>query len=274
LTLSQAPSRAKQLLRAGDVLVSMTRPNLNAVALVPEQLDGAIGSTGFHVLRSRWLRPEFLLRLVQSQRFVDEMSALVQGALYPAVRPKDIAAFTFAFETPAQQSRIAAKLEELLSDLDAGVAELKAAQKKLAQYRQSLLKAAVEGVLTAEWRAKNTPSETGAQLLQRILTERRARWEARQLARFAEQGKPHPRAGKTNTPNRCSPIPPVCRNCRRGGCGRRYPKLAGWIVVDLNIALGTRLTFMVVRSRSYRLVIFAMPIRFCLTWGLLIVRQG
>jgi len=35
LTMSQAPSRAKQVLRAGDVLVSMTRPNLNAVALVP-----------------------------------------------------------------------------------------------------------------------------------------------------------------------------------------------------------------------------------------------
>lgn len=184
LTLAQAPSRAKQLLRAGDVLVSMTRPNLNAVALVPEQLDGAIGSTGFHVLRSRWLRPGFLLRLVQSQRFVDEMSALVQGALYPAVRPKDIAAFTFAFETPAQQTRIVAKLEELLSDLDAGVAELKAAQKKLKQYRQSLLKAAVEGALTAEWRGNNTPTETGAQLLERILTERRARWEAKQLAKF------------------------------------------------------------------------------------------
>ncbi|MDP2221505.1 MAG: hypothetical protein Q8K34_15125, partial [Hydrogenophaga sp.] len=61
LTLSQAPSRAKQVLRTGDVLVSMTRPNLNAVALVPAQLDGAIGSTGFHALRSRWLHPEFLL---------------------------------------------------------------------------------------------------------------------------------------------------------------------------------------------------------------------
>lgn len=193
LTLSQAPSRAKQVLRTGDVLVSMTRPNLNAVALVPEQLDGAIGSTGFHVLRSRWLRPEFLLRLVQSQRFVDEMSALVQGALYPAVRPKDIAAFTFGFETPAQQTRIVAKLEELLSDLDAGVAELKAAQKKLAQYRQLLLKAAVEGALTAEWRTKNTPSETGAQLLARILTERRTRWEAKQLAKFVEQGKTPPK---------------------------------------------------------------------------------
>ncbi len=205
LTLAQAPSRAKQLLRAGDVLVSMTRPNLNAVALVPEQLDGSIGSTGFHVLRPRWLHPELLLRLVQSQRFVDEMSALVQGALYPAVRPKDIAAFTVAFETPAQQTRIVAKLEELLSDLDAGVAELKVAQKKLVQYRQSLLKAAVEGALTAEWRAKNTPSETGAQLLERILQERRARWEAKQLAKFAEQGKTPPKDWQKKYPEPVQP---------------------------------------------------------------------
>jgi type I restriction enzyme S subunit len=193
LTLSQAPSRAKQVLKAGDVLVSMTRPNLNSVALVPEHLDGAIGSTGFHVLRSYWLTPGFLLALVQTQSFIDAMSAVVQGALYPAVRPRDIAAFAFPFETPARQTRIVAKLEELLSDLDAGVAELKAAQKKLAHYRQSVLKAAVEGALTAEWRAKHSPSETGAQLLERVLTERRALWEAKQLARFKQQGKTPPK---------------------------------------------------------------------------------
>ena len=93
----------------------------------------------------------------------------------------------------AEQTRIVAKLEELLSDLDAGVAELKAAQKKLGQYRQSLLKAAVEGALTAEWRSKNQPTETGAQLLERILKERRARWEAKQLAKFDEQGKTPPK---------------------------------------------------------------------------------
>lgn len=210
LALSQAPSRAKQVLRAGDVLVSMTRPNLNAVALVPEQLDGAIGSTGFHVLRSRWLHPEFLFCLVQSQRFVDEMSALVQGALYPAVRPKDIAAFTFTFETPAQQTHIVAKLEELLSDLDAGVAELNAALKKLAQYRQSLLKAAVTGELTAKWRAarslsKSDKAENGQQLLQRILTERRAWWEAKQLAKFKEQGKTPPKDWQKKYPEPVQP---------------------------------------------------------------------
>ena len=64
----------------------------------------------------------------------------------------DLKAFSVLLAPRAEQTRIVEKLEELLSDLDAGVAELKAAQKKLAQYRQSLLKAAVEGALTAEWR--------------------------------------------------------------------------------------------------------------------------
>ncbi len=99
-----------------------------------------------------------------------------------------------------EQTRIVAKLEELLSDLDAGVVELKAAQKKLARYRQSLLKAAVEGTLTAAWRAQHTPTETGAQLLERILTERRARWKAKQLAKFKEQDKKPPKDWQKNYP--------------------------------------------------------------------------
>lgn len=61
-------------------------------------------------------------------------------------------------EQEDKQTRIVEKLEELLSDLDAGVAELKAAQKKLGQYCQSLLNAAVEGALTDEWRSRNTPT--------------------------------------------------------------------------------------------------------------------
>ncbi len=105
----------------------------------------------------------------------------------------------------AEQTRIVAKLEELLSDLDAGVAELKVAQKKLARYRQSLLKAAVEGTLTAAWRAQHTPTETGAQLLKRILTERRARWETKHLAKFKAQGKAPPKDWKKNYPEPVQP---------------------------------------------------------------------
>ncbi|MFT0635762.1 hypothetical protein ACMFY5_27245, partial [Pseudomonas sihuiensis] len=128
----------------------------------------------------------------------------------PSVTVKHLSSKTIGeIELPlpprAEQTRIVVKLEELLTDLDAGVAELKAAQKKLAQYRQSLLKAAVEGALTAEWRAKNTPAETGAQLLERILIERRARWEAKQLAKFAEQGKTPPRDWQKKYPEPIQP---------------------------------------------------------------------
>jgi type I restriction enzyme S subunit len=95
------------------------------------------------------------------------------------------------------------------SDLDVGVAELKAAQKKLQQYRQSLLKAAVEGALTADWREarrqQGAPTETGAQLLARILTERRARWEARQLAKFKEQGNAPPKDWQRKYPEPVQP---------------------------------------------------------------------
>lgn len=74
------------------------------------------------------------------------------GTTVASIEGPALARFPLAIAPTIQQTRIVAKLEELLSDLDAGVAELKAAQKKLGQYRQSLLKAAVEGALTAEWR--------------------------------------------------------------------------------------------------------------------------
>lgn len=90
IPVSQAPSRARQQLKPNDVLVSMTRPNLNAVAMLSEGMQGAVGSTGFCVLRASLLPAAWLYYLVQTPDFVKAMSDLVQGVLYPAVRSKDI----------------------------------------------------------------------------------------------------------------------------------------------------------------------------------------
>lgn len=126
----------------------------------------------------------------------DEDFWIKSGSAQPFVVVSKSLARGFGVPPRAEQARIVQKLDELLSDLDAGVAELKVAQRKLTQYRQSLLKAAVEGALTADWRAARAqtgePQETGAELLQRILVERRAGWEASQLAHFAEQSKTPP----------------------------------------------------------------------------------
>lgn len=147
-------------------------------------------------------------QLIANEREILEKCSK-DGTTVASIEGPALARFPLAVAPASEQTRIVAKLEELLSDLDAGVAELKAAQKKLQQYRQSLLKAAVEGALTADWREaqrqQGTPTETGAQLLGRILTERRASWEAKQLAKFKEQGKAPPKDWQQKYPEPVEP---------------------------------------------------------------------
>jgi type I restriction enzyme S subunit len=105
-------------------------------------------------------------------------------------------------ETPAavpplpEQLRIVAKIEELFSDLDAGVAALERVKANLKRYRAAVLKAAVDGRLTEEWRKQHPATEPAAKLLERILTERRAKWEQEQLRKFNEAGKTPPKGWK------------------------------------------------------------------------------
>jgi type I restriction enzyme S subunit len=89
-----------------------------------------------------------------------------------------------------QQKRIVAKIEELFSHIDAGIAALNKAKQLLKQYRESVLKAAVTGELTKQWREDNKDKlEPSSQLLERILQERRQKWEAQQLELFKAKGK-------------------------------------------------------------------------------------
>ena len=193
-----------------DVLLAKITPCMEngKLALVPPLQDHlAFGSTEFHVLRAKdQVQPSWLAYFLSQsafRRLARQNMTGSAGQLRVATTWLSDALIPVAPAT--EQTRIVAKLEELLSDLDAGVAELKAAQKKLAQYRQSLLKAAVEGALTAAWRTQHQPTETGAQLRQRILQERRARWEARQLAKFAEQGKTPPKDWQKKYPEPVQP---------------------------------------------------------------------
>lgn len=86
LRAEAAPSRARQLVRAGDVLVANVRPNLNGVALVPARLHGAVASTGFCVLRpGAGLDSRYLFHWARSAGFVAELTRRATGQAYPAV---------------------------------------------------------------------------------------------------------------------------------------------------------------------------------------------
>lgn len=149
LSVDDAPSRAKQLLEVGDVVVSMTRPNLNAIAQITSELASSIGSTGFDVLRAnrKLVAPNWIYYNLQTSRFIEEMCALVQGALYPAVRSKDIRNFEIRLPPLPTQHRIVAEIEEKLSRLDAAQSALLRAQTNLKRYRASILAKACDGTL-------------------------------------------------------------------------------------------------------------------------------
>jgi type I restriction enzyme, S subunit len=241
----QASTMASNAARflAGDVLYGRMRPYLNKV--VAPSFDGLASAEFIVFPQSDAIDGRFLLRRLSASDFTEFACSQYEGDR-PRVKFDQLGKFKLLLPPRREQSRIVEKLEELLSDLDAGVAELKAAQRKLMQYRQSLLKAAVDGTLTADWRAARLASlsprvrragrtgvreapatwsansrhplpipspgmregveaETGAELLQRILAERRSRWEQKQLARFAEQGKTPPKGWQSKYPEPVAP---------------------------------------------------------------------
>ncbi len=118
------------------------------------------------------------------------LDSLDRSTAIPGLNRDDAYAVNVPLPPLPEQHRIVDKIEELFTKLDAGIESLKKAQAQLKQYRQSVLKAAVEGKLTEEWRAAHKDElEPASVLLERIQKERREKWEAEQLESFAAKGK-------------------------------------------------------------------------------------
>lgn len=129
LACSEAPSRARQLVRAGDVLVSTVRPNLNGVAHVPPEFDGATASTGFCVLRPRegQLDGRYLYHWAKSPRFVSNMVRRATGASYPAVSDRIVCESRLPLPPLPEQQRTAGildKADELRANRRAALGQL------------------------------------------------------------------------------------------------------------------------------------------------------
>ena len=111
----EAPSRAKQLLAVGDILVSTVRPNLNAVAMV-EKLAGnlLVGSTGYCVLRcSDIIDKRYVFHFCQSPYFIDDMTSQATGASYPAVSSGIVKSSTIPNHPIEKQKQIADRLDKV-----------------------------------------------------------------------------------------------------------------------------------------------------------------
>ena len=128
---------------------------------------------------------EYYLQLIKK-----DLLDAAKGVAVQNISSKTIEDWGMPIAPLEQQKRIVAKIEELFSHIDAGIEALKKAKQLLKQYRQSVLKAAVTGELTKEWREANKGKlEPASQLLERILKERREKWEEQQLEQFKAKCK-------------------------------------------------------------------------------------
>jgi type I restriction enzyme S subunit len=176
-------------LRSGDILFN-TR---NSVELVGKVGIFRGGETTVvynnNLMRMRFVagaNPDYMVNVLRSPDVKKRLDTIKRATTsIAAIYAKDFLPFAIPLPPLPEQRRIVAKLEELFSKLDAGVAAVRRSQALLKRYRQSVLHAAVTGVLTRAWREAHppAPAETGAALLQRIRAERRAQWEAAQMAK-------------------------------------------------------------------------------------------
>jgi type I restriction enzyme, S subunit len=174
----------------GDVLYGRLRPYLNKVYC--PNFEG-LCSAEFIVFPPRdWIESKFLQYFLNSSGFVSFATHLNAGDR-PRVDFDQIGAYQIPLVPVHEQKRIVAEIEKQFTRLDASVAALKRVQANLKRYRAAVLKAACEGRLVpteAELaRREGRSYEPASVLLERILVDRRSRWESSQLAKSRASGR-------------------------------------------------------------------------------------
>ena len=140
-----APSRARRLVRDGDVIISTVRTYLQAITQIHEPPDNLVVSTGFAVVRP--LQDRFDARYcrfaLREPAFLAEVEKRSVGVNYPAINATELADIPIPVHPPPKQRAIADYLEHETARLDALIAEKERLLKLLAEKRQALIIRAV-----------------------------------------------------------------------------------------------------------------------------------
>jgi type I restriction enzyme, S subunit len=179
LTLGKAKELGCTFLETEDVLIARMPDPLGRACIFPGDIKPSVTVVDVCIVRTGEEGPNhrWLMYTINSPAFRSAVANLQSGTTRQRISRSNLAILEIPVPPIAEQQRIVSAIEQQFTRLDAGVAALRRAQAKLKRYRAAVLKAAVEGKLTEEWRAEHPTTEPASILLERILKERRARWE-------------------------------------------------------------------------------------------------
>lgn len=125
LTGSEAPSRARKLVQAYDIIISTCRPTRKAIAVVPEHLHGQICSTGFSVIRAKKdINPLYLHFALRLDSTMEQFRKFATGSSYPAILDSDVEKTLIPVPTLDEQNNIVKRLVISLKERKQVIAEI------------------------------------------------------------------------------------------------------------------------------------------------------
>ena len=138
VVLQKAPSRARRVVRHGDVIVSTVRTYLRAIAAIEVPTSNLIVSTGFAVIRPRQIESSFASYALRGQHFVERVVANSVGVSYPAINASTLACFPIPYPEIDEQRAIADFLDRETAKID-GLVERKERLIELLQEKRTSL---------------------------------------------------------------------------------------------------------------------------------------
>jgi type I restriction enzyme S subunit len=166
------PAGAIVFAKIGEALRLNRRVMLGRAALVDNNVMGLVPD-------QTKVSPKYLFYFMQTV----DLGELSRSTTVPSIRKSDVVDIAIPVPPLGEQNEIVAELEKQFSRLDEAVANLQRVKANLKRYKASVLKAAVEGRLVETEASlahrEGRTYESGEQLLQRILEERRAKWAGR-----------------------------------------------------------------------------------------------
>ncbi|MCK7628751.1 restriction endonuclease subunit S [Shewanella sp. JNE10-2] len=143
MKFANCPSRARRLVRNGDVIVSTVRTYLEAIAPIGVELDGMVASTGFAVIRPKKIHSGFTKYSLRARHFIDEVVARSTGVSYPAINSSELVAINCIVPTIEEQRTIAAFLDYETARIDQLIAKQQRLIELLKEKRQAVISHAV-----------------------------------------------------------------------------------------------------------------------------------
>jgi len=141
ILFKDSPSRARRIVKKGDILLATVRPNLQAFLIIRDDVNDLIASTGFAVITCKKIHNEFLYQYLFTKGLMNQIEEFLTGSNYPAINSSDVKRLKFPYPSIEEQTAIA----QVLQAADKEISLLKAKTEKLREQKKGLMQVLLTG---------------------------------------------------------------------------------------------------------------------------------